>query len=353
MISSHGSARAQVCPHWLDRALRWGAVTLLVVVLACVLSLIPHLSPSSEQVRLRNALQLSSQPLDARWPGRPGMPDGFLVDSPPYPEPYIAFVRKHEGDEPEVWMRSTRLAAALIPDRGLRRQGAIQSSMTATLQRIQQHGDGYCGDYADVFAGLSTVAGIASRRWSFSFDGFGGHGHIFNEVWDPVRAAWLMLDLQHNFYPADQAGQPVSALEFRELLQSEQPVKLRLIDEAASFGFRTEQAAIDYYRRGLNGWYMAWGNNLFEQDRLWLARWLAPIHRAVEQLAAIASGRVPQIRLMQSEQNATQVGRMQHLKMRLQLIVIGTAGLLVVFAIQLVRSIRRRKPRIDQPVPEG
>lgn len=324
-----------------------------MAVLACGLSLIPHLSPSSELVRLRHALQLSSQPLDARWPGLPAMPEGFLTDSPPYPEPFVAFVRQHEGDEPEVWMRSTRLAAALIPDRGLRRQGAIQSSMTATLHRIQEYGEGYCGDYADVFAGLATVAGIASRRWSFSFDGFGGHGHIFNEVWDPVRASWLMLDLQHNFYPADQAGQPISALEFRQLLQSEQSVNLRLIDEAASFGFLTEQAARDYYRRGLNGWYMTWGNNLFEQDRLLLARWLAPVHRALEQLAAITSGRVPEIRLMQSEHNEAQVRRMQHLKMRLQVIVIGTGGLLLVVVIQLMRSISRRLPRIDPPVPEG
>lgn len=325
-----------------DRGLRWIAGVLLILVLGCAVSLIPHMSSSSELVRLRNALQLSSQPLDAQWSGLPEMPEDFLVDSPPFPEPYVAFVRLHIGDDIRVWARSRRLAAALIPDAGLRRQGVIQSSMTATLQRIQEHGDGYCGDYADVFAGLATVAGIASRRWSFSFDGFGGHGHIFNEVWDPVRAAWVMLDLQHNFYPADDAGQPISALTFRDLLLAQRPVKLHLIDESASFGFRTEQEAIDYYRRGLNGWYLTWGNNLFEQDELWLARRLAPIHRGLEQLVAIASGRMPQIRLLRSERNDLQVKRMQHLKIRLHLIAVGTAALLLVLSIILTRSIRRR-----------
>lgn len=343
MIAPSRPARAGGRPRGrLDRGLRWGVAILLLALTGCILSFVPHLSPSTELVRLRNALQFGSQPLDAQWAGTPQMPADFLVDVPPFPEPYVAFVRLHGGNDAQVWERSRRLAAALIPDRGLRRQGAIQSGMTATLQRIQEQGDGYCGDYADVFAGLATVAGIASRRWSFSFDGFGGHGHIFNEVWDPVRSSWMMLDLQNNFYPADEEGRPISALALHEVLRTGRPVSLRLIDGAASFGFSTDEAAMDYYRRGLNGWYLTWGNNLFEQDRLWLARWLSPVHRALEQMAAIASGRVPQIRLMQLEENESQVKHMRNLKWRLQLTAVCTLGLLTLLGLMLWRSIRLR-----------
>jgi len=291
-----------------------------ILLVGSVLSLIPYLGSSAELVRLRNALLLDAAPLDASWAGS-GFPHDFRMDSAPFPQSFVAFVQTHSGQAIHGdWERSVSLASALIPDRGQRRAGAIQSSMTQTLERIMARGDGYCGDYADVFAGLMSVAGIQSRRWSFSFDQFGGHGHIFNEVWDAPSSSWRMLDLQHNFFPANPEGIPLSALQFRSAILSGDRVSLLPIDQAAAFGFKTNEDAIGYYHRGLQGWYMTWGNNLFEQDRVWAANLLAPLHRALEQLAVIFSGKSPGIRLMVDEHNHDAADRLLALRHRLLLI---------------------------------
>src|SRR5690606_30495889 len=62
--------------------------------------------------------------------------------------------------------------------------GAVQAGLSETYRRITEKGEGYCGDFVDSFTALATTAGLFTRAWAFSFDGFGGHGHVLNEVWD-------------------------------------------------------------------------------------------------------------------------------------------------------------------------
>jgi hypothetical protein len=46
-----------------------------------------------------------------------------------------------------------------------------------------------------------------------SFDGYGGDGHAFNEVWDRARNKWLFIDSFNSFFVTDPDGQPLSAAE--------------------------------------------------------------------------------------------------------------------------------------------
>ena len=223
-----------------------------------------------------------------------------------------------------------------MPD-GRRSGGPIQADLTDTYTRITQRGEGYCGDYADSFTGFATAAGVFSRPWAFSFDGFGGHGHIFNEIWDSQNARWIMIDVFNNFYVTDASGQPLSAMAFRAALQAgATDIKLVPVDPMARPGFKLEDKAIDYYRRGLPEWYMWWGNNVFEYDQAPLVRMLGGVHRAAEQLGGVASGVHPEIRILATEQNLAQRERMGWLQWRLHAVValgVFTAVLFIVWAI--------------------
>ena len=95
------------------------------------------------------------------------------------------------------------LARALLMARALttkpRLGTAIAKPTLETLATIELVGTGYCADYAKVFNALGYSAGIPIRQWAFSFDGFGGWGHTFNEIWDEANQRWLMIDVFNGF----------------------------------------------------------------------------------------------------------------------------------------------------------
>ena len=72
---------------------------------------------------------------------------------------------------------------------------------------------GNCGDCTDVFTAMAHASGIVARQWSFAFDGYGGNGHIFNEVWDDQAGKWRALGLYNKYLSIDPAtAEPLSAL---------------------------------------------------------------------------------------------------------------------------------------------
>lgn len=146
-----------------------------------------------------------------------------------------------------------------------------------------------------------------------------------------------MIDVFNNFYVTDASGQPLSAMAFRAALQAgATDIKLVPVDPMARPGFKLENKAIDYYRRGLPEWYMWWGNNVFEYDQAPLVRMLGGVHRAAEQLGGVASGVHPEIRILATEQNLAQRERMGWLQWRLHAVValgVFTAVLFIVWAI--------------------
>ncbi|MBL8445228.1 MAG: hypothetical protein JNK52_14355 [Zoogloeaceae bacterium] len=322
---------------------RWwlrGCWVCAVITLVIAGSLVPHLKNSAELVRMRNALLLDIEPANPDW-SPASVPASFAREAAaPIPLYADAVARHSLRVEDDDWATALKIGQHLLVE-GRRTGGAIQDDLEQTYLRITGKGEGYCGDFADSFTGLATAAGVFSRPWAFSFDGFGGHGHIFNEIWDGHNARWVMIDVHNNFYVVDGAGQPLSAMAFRDALAGGADVRLVPVKPTANPGFRFDEKAIEYYRRGLPEWYMWWGNNVFEYDQTPLVRALGNAHRALEQLGGVAAGVHPAIRILETPDNAAQRESMAWL--RLRLIAVVVAGMLSVLAL-IAWLFARRKP---------
>ena len=268
----------------------WGCVIVLALV---TVTLVPHLRNSAELVRMRNALLLQAVPATGEWtPTAP--PLEFRLESAPVDALYAQAVVDHTlvvpGDD---WATALRIGQHLLQASG--RGGAIQSSLDDTYRRIVERGEGYCGDFVDVFTGLAHAAGLFSRAWAFSFDGFGGHGLV-------------------------------------------------RVDEEAPPSFIHEHKAWDYYRRGLPEWYLWMGNNVFEYDQSALVRGFGAAHRALEQLGGIVAGVHPGIRILETADNAAQREAMRWLRVRLLAVVVlslAALGCLMAWIIAWRRSRHR------------
>lgn len=309
-----------------------------VITLVIAGSLVPHLKNSAELVRMRNALLLDIEPANPDW-SPASVPASFARETAaPIPLYADAVARHSLRVEDDDWATALKIGQHLLVD-GRRTGGAIQADLEQTYLRITGKGEGYCGDFADSFTGLATAAGVFSRPWAFSFDGFGGHGHIFNEIWDSHNARWVMIDVHNNFYVVDGDDHPLSAMAFREALASGAEVRLVPVKPTANPGFRFDEKAIEYYRRGLPEWYMWWGNNVFEYDQAPLVRALGSAHRALEQLGGVAAGVYPAIRILETPENAEQRESMLWLRLRLiAACVAGVMSLLCMFAWLIRRS---------------
>lgn len=321
------------------RARLWSRLFWLsaLLTLAVGATLLPHLRDSAELVRMRNALLLQAEPATYEWTPA-GVPASFAVETAP-PLPLYAHIvasnrLKVEGDD---WATALAIGRHMLPD-GRRSGGAIQADLTDTYNRITTNGEGYCGDYADSFTGFATAAGVFSRSWAFSFDGFGGHGHIFNEIWDSQRARWVMIDVFNNIYAVGDDGDPLSAMELRVALEAPGPgPKLIPVDPQARPGFRYDDKAIEYYRRGLPEWYMWWGNNVFAYDQAWLTRVLDGAPRALEQFGGVVLGNYPGFRILQTADNEAQRNALAQLRIKL-LVVTAAAALSFVFFVLWQRA---------------
>lgn len=305
------------------RFLFWVCLALAVL---CSASLVPHLAASSELVRLRNALLLDSEPANAAWTPA-ALPAGYLAGAAGSTDPKFAelvqrFDLRVEGDD---WATALRIGQ-LLRQPGRVPGNPIQSNLSETYRRITDNAEGYCADFSDVFTALAQASGVFSRAWAFSFDGFGGHGHVFNEIWDRRSARWIMLDVFNNFYFADAAGRPLSALEAREVLQAGGAPRMIPVAPASPPTYRYPEKAIDYYRRGLPEWYLWWGNNVFEYDRAEVVKLASKAGRSVEQLVSVGAGLYPHIRILESRDNEVQREQLKNL--RLRLFALMSAGLM-------------------------
>jgi hypothetical protein len=311
---------------------RWWLVLLgsLVALVLALATLAPYLRDSAELVRLRNALLLDPVAADPDW-----TPERAPVD----------FVREHASPStafqsrvaalglqalPDDWSRAQAIAQHLLQARQGRVGQPIQSDLETTYTRIRASGEGYCGDYADVFTAMALAAGLHVRSWAFSFDGFGGRGHIFNEVWDAGSRSWRMIDVFHNYRVSDASGRPLSALEFKERMRDDgTTVRFDTLEPTARPVFRHEERAREFYARGLGQWYLWWGNAVYTYDDAVLVRLLGPVSRAAEQLGGIAQNVHPRIRVLAEDGNAAMRDRMQRLKRQLLLVSAVVAAALV------------------------
>ncbi|HQC94966.1 MAG TPA: transglutaminase domain-containing protein [Aquabacterium sp.] len=322
------------------------AIGMVVALLAMLTAtLLPYARSGTELVRLRNALLFETgEPASFEWtPAK--LPADFPVDGqvPELPFGPVVAALPQAGDD---WSRALEMARHLV--RHAKFGNPAKSDLHGTYRTILA-GGGYCADYSRVMVAMAGSAGLFAREWAFSFDGYGGHGHAFVEVFDRASGQWRMIDAFNNFYPVDTAsGQPLSALQWRERLRAGQTDGVRIMPIGPGRpGFRTDAQLFDYYRRGADQWYLWWGNAAYTYDASPATRLLGGVSRALEQLAAIGLGVHPRIQAIPSETNAQMREAMVRLKG--QLVATGVAGgaLSILLCFQLFSLWRRR--RADWP----
>ncbi|MCD6680921.1 MAG: transglutaminase domain-containing protein [Burkholderiaceae bacterium] len=321
----------------------WRATFWLSTLLALLLvaSLTPYLTSSTELVRMRNALLYEDMPAHTDWTPT-ALPAGWLAERAPPTPMFARIVAENRlvapGDDWETALRIGRhLLSGVVAHRG--NGGAVQLGLSDTWKEIIGKGRGYCGDYVDVFTALANTSGIFSRSWAFSFDGFDGHGHIFNEIWDRKSASWRMIDVFNNYYVVDENERPLSALEFREVLLVGAPVRWRAVEPVARPGYKYPEKAVDYYRRGAREWYLWWGNNVFEYDSQPVVSLLSTPSRSLGQLSAIVLGVYPPIRVLQTSENEEQRAALERLRFHLFVVVALLLPALLAIAISAVRMV--------------
>lgn len=315
-------------------AFRWrlGVWISLVVLLLSLSSLTPYLTSSTELVRLRNALLLVEERGHGFDWAFDSIPPDYIQERGPI-DPVFTEAAKRLGlfEMSSDWARVLAISQHLLSNPQL--VGTpIQSDLRGTYRHIVESGTGYCGDFTRVFMAFAIAAGIPVRAWSFSFDGFGGHGHTWPEIWNREFERWQIIDIFDNYYIANSNGEPISALEFRRaMLESPDLLRLMPLYSGARPGYLYEAKAWDYYRRGLPEWYLAWGNNVFSYDRAFLVRVLGPISRSLEQLGGIAQGVYPRIHILEDPANRAQVEALS--RVRHHLLMAGVTGFAALLAL--------------------
>ncbi len=216
----------------------------------------------------------------------------------------------------------------------------IKKSTIETYREIVGQGQGYCADFTQVFNGLAHAAGLEVREWGMSFEGYGGNGHAFSEVFDRGRNQWVFIDSFYSFYVTDHTGRPLAASELRDrLLTRSTDLHVEPI-VAEKFGFKSPERALDYYRRGAPSFYLWWGNDVFSYDNNAVLAHLSA-SRALQQLAGIMLGIQPAMMLAAGH---IQAQGLLELRLIRGLLVSLTVGV-TVFAITslLLFAARRRR----------
>jgi hypothetical protein len=310
-----------------------------------MLSLAPYLNSSTEVVRMRNALLVVDGPAsDFDW-NPANRPAGFALDSGSPDPMFVDAVRRLQLDAlPDDWARAAAISRHLLTSSPTLGGGAIQSDLRSTYRRIIEHGDGYCADFVRAFSALAGVAGIPVRSWAVSFDGFGGHGHVFPEIWNRQLQRWQLIDLYNNYAIVDANNQPLAAMEFhRAVLEGTAGVQLRPLVELARPGFIHEEKAWQYYRNGMHQWYLWWGEQAFAYDQALAVRTFDGRSRALAQLGAIVQGVHPRIRILETPNNSSQVAALRRLRTHLLAVAgLGTAAAAGMAACAAAMLVRRR-----------
>jgi|SoiMethySBSTD1v2_1073268.scaffolds.fasta_scaffold51272_1 hypothetical protein len=320
------------------RAAIYVNVAALLLLASYVLS---QAFPSSEAVRLRNALLIETgSRADFEWAPEQ-MPRRFKAERRAAPAEFVSAVRA-AGADGAAGDREKALALAGALTRSARDGGPIQSDLASTYSGIVGEGRGYCADFTNVYLALANAAGLTAREWGFSFDGFGGHGHAIVEVFDRQLGKWMFLDVFNNVQALDRdSGMPLSALEFRDYVLGKRAAPAIVPIGPGRAGYKLEHKLVEYYRQGAAEWYLWLGNNVYTYDAHPLVRTAGRLSRPLEQLAAMAVGVHPGIMVLAVPENEGQRQRMARLKRTLTGAALAAAMLLLVLAALVTAALTR------------
>lgn len=334
---------------WLGRLLVLDLLALLVLGLW----LVSHAIPSSEAVRLRNALSYGGTIAAADLDWAPDKaPHSFKFQGTQLPPNLTDAVRQLDFSQArDNWSRSQIIARHL--QGYIRDKGPVMAGLEQTYRKVVTEGEGYCGDYARLFSAMAQAAGIPVRQWSFSFDGYGGHGHIFNEIWDEQSGRWLAIDVYNNYLYVDaQSGHPLSALDFRAALRGDRASpQLQKFNSQIRPGFEIPEKATDYYQRGANEWYLLWGSDIAGADQNPWVKWTDKLSRHLGQLMAIVVGVQPDVRIIATSESAGKIAALAQLHGNL-IVVLSMSATLLLIAIVLGIA-RQRMATFESNIVNG
>lgn len=305
------------------------------VALAVVVVWLALLTFSTRRmIRVRNAFLLRrGERQDFLWTPS-ATPADFRVEraSPPIPiEDAVtaAGILELSGD----WSRALALVGML--NRDVRDGGSIQSDLATTYAHIVGgHGD--CADFVRVYMAAARRADLFCRQWAFSFDGFGGHGHTFVEVYDRQRMGWVFLDVHNNVYAVAVGGDvPLDALSLHTALrEAPRSVEFRRAG-TGRLGWPHPEKLLAYYTRGAGCWYLWWGNDVVSRERRGLVGTIGKVSGRLAHRIGSAVGSLPPLMVLASPQNEEAIVRMERLRRTVFAIAMLLAGLTVVLCLQL------------------
>lgn len=316
-------------------AIALAAALVALLVLAC---------PPGRAVCVRNAFLLRrGRPEDFRWTPA-AVPTDYRVEREDPPRVIAeAVVAGGIPDIADDWLRARALVGLLV--RHARHEGGIRADIATTYRRIVE-GYGYCVDFVRVYMAAARRADLFCRQWAFSFDGFGGHGHTFVEVFDRQRGAWVFLDVHNNVY-ATVGGrdEPVDALVLHAALRTAPASVAFHRAGEGRLGWPVPGKLLAYYVRGVDHWCLWWGNDVIGRERRGLAGALGKLSGSLAHRIGGAFGALPALIAMPLPENASSIDRMQRL--RRQVLAAGTlsGALAVTLSLQLaMRWLAHRGP---------
>ncbi len=321
----------------MNKPLTQLSITLFIMV-GIALWVISKAQPASEMTRLRNALLLDVGTIaDFTWSPQQA-PKDFNSEKGNVPKEIQVFAQAILGNS--EWKKTLNAVDALRGNAHL--NGAIQANTVTALNEILISGRGYCADFTQVMNAVSYQQKISIREWGMSFDGYGGWGHAFNEVYIDEWKKWVFIDVFNGFYvTTNESNIPLSTLEFREILATT-PDKVLIHRTAGRFGFKSDQVAIEYYLRGVNQFYLWWGNDSLTYDDNAVINFIAPLGRAIEQASAILIGIHPKIRILPLPENIEMREAMIRLKHQLMIAFMSEVLLGFLLLYFLVMSLRKK-----------
>lgn len=318
---------------------------LICILLGDVLWVVSSATPSTEAVRLRNALLAQSgKPSDFTWlPDE--HPDSYLQEKLPDTGQFNVISQVIGSDnvkDKTEFEKSLIIARHLLQVDKAKGGGILKDSYTA-YQTIIKEGTGYCADFTQVFNAIAHAESIPVREWGMSFDGFGGWGHAFNEIYDFRLKKWIFIDVFNGFYVRNRRdGQLLSVLEFRDKLINNLSADLEIVPiKKNRFGFRDALQALQYFDRGKDQFYLYWGNNVNSYESHPLIRLATPISRHLEQITAVAIGIHPKIKIIETKSNKVLIAQLFDLKIKLISAFIGAVILSIAIVLQVLGIFRR------------
>ncbi len=300
------------------KALR--ALTLVTagLLVAVILSVLLRAYPSTEAVRLRNALLLQIDP-NARFDWTPHqVPADFMVEHLPVPAPIAAAARAIVATAGSDDFSLARALAAHLNAHAVKGDRIPSLDVAEIYQTIINEGTGYCADVVDAYIALAHAVGLFARPWAFSFDGFGGHGHINVEVFDRTRGTWVMLDVFNNVLATDRrTGRPLSVAEFRSAFGVDRSNVVFLPIAAGPQRMPVYDKLVEYYARGFDQWYLWNGNNVVSRTAGPLVASAGRIAEPMAELLSVWQGRYPYLVPIVSTTNRTMLESMRSLRITL------------------------------------